>query len=173
VAVMAVVVMVVAVAAVATIMGAIVKSVTNVTKSVISLANARKMLIVVIVAMGLVTLLEIAARVRMNHLAIHATELVIWPVIALTLRLVEVVVVVVVAIVIVETVVIAVAIETMIGLCLVTLVTRVVTFHATVQMAPSHVTTVATRGISVVNAPKMVAETKKYNIHNASINHFS
>lgn len=134
-----------------------VRSVTSVTKSVISLANARRTLIVVTVAMGLVTLLEIAANRRTNRLAIHATELVIWHVTVQTLRVVEVIVNAVIAVAIVETAVVAIMIET----CLVTPVTRVGTFHATVQMAPSHATTVATRDISVVNVPKMVAEIKK------------
>lgn len=143
-------------------MDAIVRSVTNVTKLVISLANARKMLIVVTVVTGLVTLLETAASHQTNRLAIHATELVIWHVIVQTLRAAVVVVVVVIVNAVTVVVVSAVnAVAIMIETCLVTLVTRAVTFHATVQMAPSHATTVAIRDISVVNAPKMVAELKK------------
>ena len=130
-----------------------VKSVTNVTRSAISLANARKMLIAVIVAMGLVTLLVTAASRRTSRLAIHATEPVIWHVTVQTLRVVVENVTAEIAVI--------VEIATVIETCLVTLVTRAVTFHATVQMAPSLATTVATRDISVVNVPKMVAEIKK------------
>jgi hypothetical protein len=154
VAVMAVVAMVEIVVA---IMDVIVRSVTSVTKLGISHENAKKTLIVVIVAMGLVTLHETAAKVRTNHLAIHATELVIWHVIVQMLRVVVAEVVVVIVIV----VTVIVAIEIMIDQCLVIRVTRADTFHVIVQMVPSHVTTVATRDISVVNAPKMVAETNK------------
>lgn len=142
-----------------------VKSVTNVTRSAISLANARKTPIAAIVAMALVTLLVTAASRRTSRLAIHATEPVIWPVTVQTLRVVVEIVSAAIA-VIVE----SATIET----CLVTLVTRAVTFHATVQMAPSLATTVATRDISVVNVPRMVAEIKRRKTFiNASINHFS
>lgn len=142
-------------------MDATVRSVTNVTKLGISHANARKTLIVVIVAMGLVTLPETAASRPTNRLAIHATEPAIWPVTVRMLRAVAVIVnAVVIAAAIVNAVVIAVAIAVN-ATCLVTLVTRVVTFHATVRMAPSHAIRAATRDISVVNVPRMVAEIKK------------
>jgi len=148
-----VVAVVMAVVDVHVILDVTVKSVTNVTKSVILLANARKMLIVAIVVMGLVTLLEIAVNHRTSRLAIHATELVIWPVTARMLRLVVVAAVVVIAV--------AIVVEIMIDRCLVILATRVVIFHATVQTALSHVTIAVTRDILVVNVPKMVAEIKK------------
>lgn len=99
-------------------------------------------------------MLEIAVNLQTNRLAIHATELVIWPVIV---RMLRVVAAIVIAVIVAIEIMIVVVIET----CHVTLVTRAVTFHVTVQMAPSHATTVATRGISVVNVPKMVAEIKK------------
>lgn len=72
-----------------------------------------------------------AANRRTNRLAILATEPVIWPVTVQTHQAVVVIASVAIVVVIVE-------IVTPIGTCLVTLVTRAVTFHATVQMAPSN-----------------------------------
>lgn len=79
-------------------------------------------------------MLGTAASHQTNRLAIHATKEVIWHVTVQTLRAV-VVAIVNVANVVVSVVANAVA---MIETCPVTLVTRAVTFRATVQMAPSN-----------------------------------
>lgn len=82
-------------------------------------------------------MLETAASHPTNRLAIHATEPVIWPVTVRTLRVVAVIVNAVATVAVTVNAEVTVAAIAVNVTCLVTLVTRVVTFHATVQMAPS------------------------------------